>query len=410
MKQSRLVFLAALVLLLPLRALAQQIQIESVSGHDAAAREALFKLQPWAPNLSQVIQPYDAETVQPIGRSGLVRLKSSSLSASDLLTALSLDPRVASAEPNYIIQASDTVPNDPDFGNLWAMQNTGQTIKGQAGVPFADIGAVRAWDIARGSDSVVVGVVDTGVDYTHPDLAANIWTAQSAYQITLGDTTYTCPPGSHGFNAEMLTCDPMDDNTHGTHVSGTIGAQGNNLLGVTGVNWRTSIAAFKFLNLYGLGSVADAVNAIEAAIQMKSQGVNIRVLSNSWGVGSYSDALLQAVNDANTNDLLFVTAAGNYSTSDDGAAPTYPAAFNVPNIIAVAATDNQDNLAYFSNYGPTTVHLGAPGVNILSTFLSPNYGYLSGTSMATPHVSGAAALLLSKCTLTTAEVDRKSVV
>ncbi|HME05731.1 MAG TPA: S8 family serine peptidase [Bryobacteraceae bacterium] len=404
MKQSRLVFLAALVLLLPLRALAQQIQIESVSGHDAAAREALFKLQPWAPNLSQVIQPYDAETVQPIGRSGLVRLKSSSLSASDLLTALSLDPRVASAEPNYIIQASDTVPNDPDFGNLWAMQNTGQTIKGQAGVPFADIGAVRAWDIARGSDSVVVGVVDTGVDYTHPDLAANIWTAQSAYQITLGDTTYTCPPGSHGFNAEMLTCDPMDDNTHGTHVSGTIGAQGNNLLGVTGVNWRTSIAAFKFLNLYGLGSVADAVNAIEAAIQLKSQGVNIRVLSNSWGVGSYSDALLQAVNDANTNDLLFVAAAGNYSTSDDGAAPTYPAAFNVPNIIAVAATDNQDNLAYFSNYGPTTVHLGAPGVNILSTFLSPNYGYLSGTSMATPHVSGAAALLLSKCTLTTAEV------
>jgi DNA-binding beta-propeller fold protein YncE len=187
---------------------------------------------------------------------------------------------------------------------------------------------------------------------------------------------------------------------------------GNNGVGVVGVNWIASIMGAKFADATGSGTTANAINAIEFTIQAKAafaatSGANVRVLSNSWGGGGFSQALLDEINRANSNDMLFVAAAGNDGTDND-VAPVYPASYDVPNVMAVAATDNNDMLAVFpvgaSNYGATSVHLGAPGLNILSTLIAGGYSYDSGTSMATPHVSGAAALVLSKCALTTANL------
>ncbi len=251
----------------------------------------------------------------------------------------------------------------------------------------------------------VVAVIDTGIDYVHSDLAANVWSAPAPFTVNIGGVSIICPAGSHGFNAITNVCDPMDDNQHGTHVSGTIGAVGNNDIGVVGMNWHANIMGSKFLDSSGTGTTADAVNAIEFAIQAISyfgmSYANVRVLSNSWGGGGFSQTLLNEIQRAGSNNMLFVAAAGNNGVDID-ANPFYPASYNASNVIAVAATDNNDNLAYFSDYGPKTVTLGAPGVNIFSTVLNNNYGYLSGTSMATPHVSGAAMLVLSTCALNTA--------
>jgi subtilisin family serine protease len=223
--------------------------------------------------------------------------------------------------------------------------------------------------------------------------------------VTISGTTITCPAGSHGFNIIALTCNPLDDHNHGTHVSGTIGATGGNGVGVVGVNWTTQLMGIKFLDANGSGSLGDAIKGIDFAIQAKhafaaTAGANVRVLSNSWGGGGFSQAMFDEINAANSEDMLFVAAAGNNALNND-AAPTYPASYRVPNVVAVAATTNTDARAYFSNYGATSVHLGAPGLDILSTTIGNTYTSFSGTSMATPHVSGAAALVLSHCDYST---------
>jgi subtilisin family serine protease len=300
------------------------------------------------------------------------------------ISALEKSPQVRYAQPDYIVQA-DTTPNDPSFGQLWGLKNTGQTVNGTAGTAGADIKAEPAWNVTTGSSSVVVGVVDTGVDYTHPDLASNIWSNNG--------TVNGCPAGTHGYNAITASCDPLDDNNHGTHVSGTIGAVGNNGIGVTGINWTTSIMGLKFLNAQGSGTTSGAIAAIDWAVKAKQAGVNVRVLNNSWGGGGFSQALLDEINKAGANDILFVAAAGNSSANVDTSA-FYPCGYRAANEICVAATDQKDNLASFSNYGLNTVDLGAPGTNILST-VPGGYAYYNGTSMATPHVTGSAALILS---------------
>jgi subtilisin family serine protease len=381
---------------------------EVIDGHEVASGEVLLKFRrPFpAADRQQLRQQLDADESKEIGRNiGVVRLHSRSFSAESLLAFLRTHPAVEYVEPNYIVRAVAT-PNDSQFGNLWGLLNTGQTVNGVlGGSPGADIHAAAAWDVSTGSTANVVGVIDTGVDYSHPDLNANVWTAPAEFTVTIGGVPITCPAGSHGFNAIAKTCDPLDDNDHGSHVSGTIGAVGNNGTGVAGVNWTASIMGSKFLDATGSGTLANAIDAIEFTIQAKAAGAaNVRILNNSWGGGGYSQALLDEINKANANDILFVAAAGNSALNNDswGFYPADYTYWGATNIIAVAATDNNDHLASFSNYGPALVHLGAPGVNILSTTRGNTYQYFSGTSMATPHVSGAAALVLSKCALTTA--------
>ena len=371
-----------------------------VDGHPVIPGEVLvkFRSQPTQAELDVLHGQLDADQDQQVGTIGVHRFHSRSINENALLAFLRTHPAVAYAEPNYVLTATQ-VPNDPYFPQLWAMQNANQ--------PGADIGAVSAWDVSTGASSVVVGVIDTGIDYTHQDLAANVWSAPTSFTVTVGGVKVTCAAGTHGFNALTMTCDPMDDNNHGTHVSGTIGAAGNNGVGVVGVNWTTSIIGAKFLNASGSGSTADAVNAIDFVIKTKqafasSNAANVRVLSNSWGGTGFSQALLDEIKLANTNNILFVAAAGNNGTNND-TTPFYPASFNASNVIAVAATDYTDHMASFSNYGKS-VPLGAPGVSIVSTTIGNTYSSFSGTSMATPHVSGAAALVLSHCNLDTAGV------
>jgi subtilisin family serine protease len=322
------------------------------------------------------------------------KLKVGSGRVGQAIATLKRQGKVRYAEPNYIVHAT-LVPNDPSFGQLWGLQNTGQNVNGTVGTAGADIKAVPAWNISTGSPSVVVGVVDTGIDYTHPDLAANVWSNPGG----VGG----CAVGTHGFNAITNTCDPMDDNNHGSHVSGTIGAVGNNGVGVAGINWTTSLMGLKFLNSAGSGTTAGAISAMDFAVNAKIAGVNVRALNNSWGGGGFSQALLDEINKAGANNILFVAAAGNNASNNDAVA-FYPASYGAANEIAVAATTQTDALASFSNYGANSVQLGAPGTNILSTVVGGGYSYFNGTSMATPHVTGSAALVLSKCAQTTAQV------
>ncbi len=385
-----------------------RLEVEDIGAREAAAREVLvkFRTPPQPAQLGQLAAEADAEGMQPVGRTGIVRVLSRTRSAAALIAALAQRPDVAFAEPNFIVRALSE-PSDPFFPQLWGLKNIGQPINGgAAGTIGADMRAAGAWELSVGSTANVVAIVDTGIDYTHSDLAPNMWSAPAPFTVIIRGVPITCQAGTHGFNAITRTCDPMDDHNHGTHVAGTIGAVGNNANGVTGVNWITSMMGLKFLDAGGSGTTADAIDLVDFAIQVKqifaaSGGANIRILSNSWGGGDFSQALFDEINAAAAEDMLFVAAAGNNGLPND-IIPMYPASYAAPNVIAVAATTNTDARASFSNYGVKTVHLGAPGASILSTLRGGAYGFQSGTSMATPHVSGAAALTLSHCALNTA--------
>ncbi|MCG2721624.1 MAG: S8 family serine peptidase, partial [Thermodesulfovibrionales bacterium] len=304
------------------------------------------------------------------------------------------DPNVEYAEPNYMLYALDVFPNDPSFNNLWGLHNTGQT----GGTIDADIDAPEAWQITTGSSNVIVAVIDTGVDYNHQDLAGNMWKNLAELNGSPGvdDDGNGYIDDIYGIDTINNDTDPMDDNRHGTHVSGTIGATGNNGIGVVGVNWNVKIMALKFLSAGGSGYISDAIECLEYAITMRQDyGQNIRITSNSWGGGGYSQALYDAIQLAGNADILFVAAAGNSSSNNDTYSH-YPSSYNLPNIIAIAATDHNDHLASFSNWGLAAVDVAAPGVNVLSSIPGNKYDYLSGTSMATPHVSGLAALILAQ--------------
>jgi subtilisin family serine protease len=400
---------AVLLATAPLRSQAPSDPSVSIltDGREAISGEALVKFRDGYSSDDRLFLEWqvEADESEPVGSRGLRRIHSAFLHTEELVAFLSAQPEVEFVEPNYVLRLGAT-PNDSYFGSLWGLFNSGQTIGGVAGTGAADIGATTAWNTSTGTRANVVGVIDSGVDYNHPDLAANMWRAPWAFTVTIGGQAITCAAGTYGFNAITNTCNPMDDNNHGTHAAGTIGATGNNGAGVTGVNWATSMMALKFLGANGQGSTSNAINAIEFAIQAKAAfastgGANVRVLTNSWGGGGFSQALLDQINKANTNGMLFVAAAGNDATNND-VSPHYPSNYAAPNVLSVAALDNRDGLASFSNYGAATVHVGAPGVNILSTVRNGGYAYMSGTSMATPHVAGAAALLLATCPLSTA--------
>lgn len=274
------------------------------------------------------------------------------------------DPDVEYAEPNYIVRISAT-PNDSNFDNLWGLHNTGQS----GGTPDADIDAPEAWDLTTGSADVVIAVVDTGVAYAHPDLGANIWT--NAGETNCSDSIDNDGNGytddCYGWDFLDNDNDPTDYNGHGTHVAGTIAAVGNNSAGITGVMWRAKILPLRFLGVKGTGSTSDAISAI---LYANANGAH--VINNSWGGSGYSSSLKAAID---ASSAVVVCAAGNNSRDTD-AAPFYPASYTSENIISVAATDRNDGLASFSNYGAASVDVGAPGVSIYSSI--PQYSY--GTS------------------------------
>lgn len=290
------------------------------------------------------------------------------------------------AEPNFRLQlaasqGASVLPDDFDFAQLWALQNVGQA----DGTPGADLGMPAAWAYSTGSRDVTVAVIDTGVDYYHPDLANNIWTNPKEIPGNgVDDDGDGYVDDVHGYDFVSADGDPMDDHGHGTHVSGTIGAVGNNQIGVVGVCWNVSLMGLKAFDDTGNGDVAASIEAIHYAIQNGA-----RIINASWGNNDKSRALQEAIAEAETAGVLFVAAAGN----DNSDALFYPAAY--PHVVAVAATDAKDRRAKFSNFG-SFVTVAAPGDNIYSTLPNNSYGFFSGTSMATPHVSGVAALLFSR--------------
>ncbi|PYV10401.1 MAG: hypothetical protein DMG23_07775, partial [Acidobacteria bacterium] len=318
----------------------------------------------------------------------LVRL-SSGLSVKHAIRRYLREPEVLYAEPNYIVRAT-VLPNDTLFPQQWGINNTGQ-FGGTAG---ADIHAPSAWELTTGSSSIVIATLDTGIDYDHQDLAANVWSAPTSFSISVDGNTIICPGGTHGINVVPFpaTCDPLDDNSHGTHVSGIIGAAGNNNVGVAGVNWNVNLMACKFLDGDGGGGESGAIACLDFVKAMKDNGVNLVATNNSWGGDFVSQALLDAIHAQEEDGILFVAAAGN-DFQDNDLTPTFPASFFAPNIISVAATSRTDAAATFSNLGRHTVHLGAPGQEILSTTPNNTYSVFSGTSMAAPFVTGVAALL-----------------
>jgi subtilisin family serine protease len=302
----------------------------------------------------------------------------------ETVASLMQNRAVASAQPNYYYWADDVFPSDPQFSYQWGLHNTGQT----GGTPDADIDAPEAWAVNTSAAEVVVGVIDSGIDYTHPDLACNMWTNPGEIAGNgLDDDGNGYVDDVYGYDFANNDSDPMDDAGHGTHVAGTIGACTNNGDGVAGVAWSVKLMALKWLDSTGHGTTVNAVRALSYATRMGA-----KITNNSWGGVSYDVALRDEIANAAASGSLFVASAGN-DHADNDAQPRYPSSFDLPNIICVAASTSTDDLSSFSNYGANSVDLAAPGSGIRSTVPGNSYAEYDGTSMATPHVSGVAALV-----------------
>lgn len=283
--------------------------------------------------------------------------------------------------PNYILNSGAT-PNDPRLSEEWGHRA---------------IDSAAGWDVTKGGQSnIVIAIIDTGTDYNHPDLKDNIWTNSGEIAGNgIDDDHNGVIDDVHGYNAITSGGDPMDDNMHGTHVAGIIGAKGNNGIGVVGVHWTAKMMPIKFLSGGGWGYLSDAIKGIDYMVAMKNRGVNIRVVNNSWGGGGFSSTLLAAIRRARDAGIIFVAAAGNSGTDNDVLA-SYPASYEVDNVVSVASSQEGDTLSSFSCFGLDSVDIAAPGSSILSTLPDNQYGSLSGTSMATPFISGALGLLLDR--------------
>ena len=321
-----------------------------------------------------------------------------------VLTQLNDFPAVLYAEPDFIYHAN-IQPNDERFTQLWGLDNQGQ----EDGVVDADIDAPEAWDTTTGTSSIV-GIIDSGVDYNHEDLAANMWINPGEIpKDGIDNDSNGYIDDIHGIDCINDDPDPMDDNKHGTHVAGTIGAVGNNGIGVVGVNWNAKIMALKFLGADNSGFNIDAIECLAYAVKMKNEfGVDISITNNSWGGSGNSQGMKDAIQASANSNMLFIAAAGNAALNTDDDDANYPSNYDIDNIISIAATNRFDTLASFSNFGATTVDMSAPGKDILSTTPRNQYELISGTSMAAPHVSGVAALLWSdKPFLTPLEIKYK---
>lgn len=356
---------------------------------DQSGRDVSFRLNAEA----------GAVNATPLSLMGVSDVELVSLPAgADVKAAIAVyekDPAVLYAEPNYLYRFV-SIPDDPSFGLQWGLKNTGQ----YGGTAGADISAPDAWNISTGSDAVIIAVSDTGVDYNHPDLRDNIWTNPGETGTDSGghdkrfngidDDLDGYIDDWNGWNFYFHNNDIMDYEGHGTHVSGIIGAVGNNSVGISGVNWKVKVMPLDISMRNG--GYLSTVAAVEGFHFAKNHSA--KIISCSWGGYGDSSYLRDAV--ANNPDVLFVFAAGN-DANDNDINPFNPASYPYDNVISVAASDTGDNLAWFSNYGRDSVDLAAPGYATYSTYPSSfgSYAYLSGTSMAAPHVAGVAGLIMA---------------
>jgi len=309
------------------------------------------------------------------------------------LNALSRLPFVESAEADFVVRA---VTNDQFYGLLYAINNTGQVVASQSGTFDADMDVAEAWSLSIGDPDLVIAVIDDGVEYTHPDINDQMWVNPGEVVDGVDNDGNGYVDDIFGYDFYSNDSDPYDDNNinteqggHGTHVAGTICAEGNNSIGIVGVVQQCRIMALRFLGPRG-GYTSDAISAVNYAV-----GKGVRLSNNSWGGGDYSMSLYLAIQSAGNQGHLFLAAAGNDGIDVDNTTPHYPSSYDLPNIVSVAATDNRDQLASFSNFGVNSVDVAAPGVDIASSAWG-SYYYFSGTSMATPNVTGVAALILSQ--------------
>lgn len=309
------------------------------------------------------------------------------------LNALSRLPFVESAEADFVVRA---VTNDQFYGLLYAINNTGQVVASQSGTFDADMDVAEAWSLSIGDPDLVIAVIDDGVEYTHPDINDQMWVNPGEVVDGVDNDGNGYVDDIFGYDFYSNDSDPYDDNNinteqggHGTHVAGTICAEGNNSIGIVGVVQQCRIMALRFLGPRG-GYTSDAISAVNYAV-----GKGVRLSNNSWGGGGYSMSLYSAIQSAGNQGHLFLAAAGNDGIDVDNTTPHYPSSYDLPNIVSVAATDNRDQLASFSNFGVNSVDVAAPGVDIASSAWG-SYYFFSGTSMATPNVTGVAALILSQ--------------
>lgn len=317
------------------------------------------------------------------------------------LQQLMVLPEVELVEPNYVynLEAEQSPPsseeliaNDPDLIKQWGLQNIGQPDGwGRPGRVGIDSGVVKGWAIQKGSRNIIVATIDSGVNYNHPDFQENIWinTAEQLGKAGVDDDNNGYVDDIHGYDFVNSDGDPMDDHGHGTHVASIIGSRGNNQLGMAGVNWEVSLMPIKFASKEGKGTLDLGIRSILYATKMGA-----RIVNNSWGGKGYSEILTRVVEEANQKNILFIAAAGN-SGWDNSDSPIYPASLKNENVISVAAFDQQGQLWTGSCYGSTTVHIGAPGVEVWGLWFD-KYRPMTGTSMAAPHISGVAALILAQ--------------
>ncbi|MFZ5470393.1 MAG: CARDB domain-containing protein, partial [Myxococcota bacterium] len=354
-----------------------------------APREVLVKFKPSVPLTARAMlhRQRSASVIARLAPLNVERIRlADGETVEEALLRYRGNAEVEYAEPNIRARANQ-LPNDPRFSDQWWLNNTGQT----GGTPGADIHAPAAWDVSTGNPQVVVAVIDTGIDWTHPDLAPNSWTNPNEISNnSIDDDGNGYVDDVRGWNFVSDNAVPFDDNSHGTHVAGIAAAVGNNGVGVAGVAWQAKLMPLKFLDSAGDGSMFAAASALTYAADHGAQ-----VANNSWGCDvtpCYSQTVEDAIAYAKTRGMLVVAAAMNNGANND-AAPTVPCNSAQTNVLCVAATADNDSLAYWSNYGAGSVDLAAPGTGILSTIPGADYGEKSGTSMATPAVSGAAALV-----------------
>ncbi len=403
--RGRLIALAAAVALLPL-GLPAVAAVPDPITEPHAPDQVIVAFQPGAAAADRAAARSAAgarasERLSPLATDAEVLTLSAGRGVEQAIAALEHNPNVRYAEPNYLLQATST-SDDPYFtnGSLWGMYGDESSPANQYGSAAAE-----AWALgSTGSRAVAVVVIDEGIQITHPDLAANKWINPgeiAGNKIDDDKNGYVDDINGWDFysNNASIYDGPGDD--HGTHVAGTIGAVGGNGVGVAGVNWNVTLISAKFLGPSG-GYTSDAAEALYYARALKTRTafpVNVVATSNSWGGGGYSKTLLDAINAAGRAGILFVAAAGNDGLDID-VLPSYPAGYTCDAggwdcVVSVAAINSTGALASWSNYGATRVDLGAPGVGIWSTVPTSSYASYSGTSMATPHVSGAAALCAS---------------